>query len=137
MSRLLLILLTFATNVYAASPPSGLTQIAHQHFDTYCFDCHDSDAKKGELDLESLLTMSPKRSKQWPPLASTYALVFGLADLWTSRCFEISSRTLRLPPPRILNKSRATDAFRMTDSSDGKLVDGSGVHPVPGQAGCW
>ena len=51
MSRLLLILLTFATNVYAASPSSGLEQIAHQHFETYCFDCHDSDTKKGDFDL--------------------------------------------------------------------------------------
>ena len=55
MSRLLLVLLTFATNAYAASPSSGLKQIAHQHFETYCFDCHDDETKKGELDLIGLL----------------------------------------------------------------------------------
>ncbi|NCF88704.1 MAG: DUF1588 domain-containing protein [Verrucomicrobiaceae bacterium] len=55
MSRLLLIVITFATNVYAASPSSGLKQIAHQHLETYCFDCHDEEVKKGNLDLIGLL----------------------------------------------------------------------------------
>jgi hypothetical protein len=55
MSRLLLIVITFATNVYAASPSSGFKQIAHQHLETYCFDCHDEEVKKGNLDLIGLL----------------------------------------------------------------------------------
>ena len=38
--------------VIAQDNPGGQTL---QHFENYCFDCHDGDAKKGNLDLVSLL----------------------------------------------------------------------------------
>ena len=39
----------------AANPPeSSLGKQAMQHFEKYCFDCHDEESKKGDLDLLAL-----------------------------------------------------------------------------------
>ena len=40
-----------------AHPSSSrkLKETAFHHFENYCFDCHDGEAKKGDLDLANLL----------------------------------------------------------------------------------
>ncbi len=47
MIRALLVFILITTTAYAAD--------FRQILETHCMDCHDSDAKKGELDLESIL----------------------------------------------------------------------------------
>ena len=39
----------------AIPPDSPLGKQAMQHFEKYCFDCHDEELKKGDLDLVALL----------------------------------------------------------------------------------
>ena len=43
--------------VAEANPSTSRTfkETAFQHFENYCFDCHDGEAKKGDLDLANLL----------------------------------------------------------------------------------
>ena len=38
------------------NPSGGLEELAKGHFDRYCFDCHNKDTKKGNLDLTQLLS---------------------------------------------------------------------------------
>ncbi|MCP4846558.1 MAG: DUF1588 domain-containing protein, partial [Verrucomicrobiaceae bacterium] len=43
---------------FAEANPAASTKLkeaALEHFENYCFDCHDGEAKKGDLDLVSLL----------------------------------------------------------------------------------
>ena len=43
---------------FAKANPAALPKLeeaALEHFENYCFDCHDGEAKKGDLDLASLL----------------------------------------------------------------------------------
>jgi hypothetical protein len=53
------LLLYFFSGVFfiEANPatPLGLKEAALGQFENYCFDCHDGEAKKGDLDLVSLL----------------------------------------------------------------------------------
>ena len=53
------LLLYFFSGVFfiEANPatPLGLKEAALEQFENHCFDCHDGDAKKGGLDLVSLL----------------------------------------------------------------------------------
>ncbi|MDB4805004.1 DUF1588 domain-containing protein [bacterium] len=49
--------LIVAAPLFAKANPSRskLGEKAFQHFENYCFDCHDGEAKKGDLDLANLL----------------------------------------------------------------------------------
>ena len=49
--------LIVAAPLFAKANPSRskLGEKAFQHFENYCFDCHDGEAKKGNLDLANLL----------------------------------------------------------------------------------
>ena len=40
-----------------ASPqaPRDFAEVAQEHFEQYCFDCHDGETKKGGLDLSEVL----------------------------------------------------------------------------------
>ena len=51
-----MVLLVSVAFVGEANPrESSFGKLAMQHFENYCFDCHDGEAKKGDLDLVSLL----------------------------------------------------------------------------------
>ena len=39
----------------AKPAPREFTEMAQEHFEQYCFDCHDGETKKGNLDLTQLL----------------------------------------------------------------------------------
>jgi hypothetical protein len=39
----------------SAAPSEALTKKAMEHFETYCFSCHDEDVKKGDVDLYEAL----------------------------------------------------------------------------------
>ena len=48
----------FGSAFFAEANPSTsrtFKETAFQHFENYCFDCHDGEAKKGDLDLANLL----------------------------------------------------------------------------------
>ena len=44
-----------AFGIEAKRPPRGFAEIAQEHFEQYCFDCHDGESKKGGLDLTEVL----------------------------------------------------------------------------------
>ena len=44
-----------AFGIEAKRPPRGFAEIAQEHFEQYCFDCHDGETKKGGLDLSEVL----------------------------------------------------------------------------------
>ena len=44
-----------AFGIEAKRPPRGFAEIAQEHFEQYCFDCHDGESKKGGLDLSEVL----------------------------------------------------------------------------------
>ena len=48
----------FGSAFFAEANPSTSRKLkgtAFQHFENYCFDCHDGEAKEGDLDLANLL----------------------------------------------------------------------------------
>ena len=44
-----------AFGIEAKRPLRGFAEIAQEHFEQYCFDCHDGETKKGGLDLTEVL----------------------------------------------------------------------------------
>ncbi|MBC8326239.1 MAG: DUF1592 domain-containing protein [Verrucomicrobia subdivision 3 bacterium] len=44
-----------AFGIEAKRPPRDFAEVAQEHFEQYCFDCHDGETKKGGLDLTQLL----------------------------------------------------------------------------------
>ena len=44
-----------AFGIEAKRPPRDFAEVAQEHFEQYCFDCHDGETKKGGLDLTEVL----------------------------------------------------------------------------------
>ncbi|MDQ3622624.1 MAG: DUF1587 domain-containing protein, partial [Verrucomicrobiota bacterium] len=103
-----------ADSIDALRQPAGLSSPLHSVVDQYCADCHNSDDKKGNLDLESI----------------SLEEVPGQAQIWEKVVRRLRAR--QMPPP---GKERPEESTYIAVLSrlESSLDDAAARHPNPGR----
>ncbi|CAN5906808.1 hypothetical protein BH11VER1_BH11VER1_07820 [soil metagenome] len=136
MRRLLILFVVMGGAVFAALPPKAVLE-------RYCIDCHDSDTKKGGIDLDSILSNDiEKHPKIWetvikqlnarhmPPAGKKRPDDAGYTETVEALVSELDAHAVKFPSPgrtdtlRHLTRTEYQNAVRdlLAVNFDGKTV---------------
>jgi len=113
------VLLAAATLLCLANGLSAVEHSGSALIENYCFDCHDSDVQKGEVDLEAALGIKP--------------LVKNM-DLWRTVIARVENSDMppkKKPQPKPEEKKRLLKWFdREINHFDYSQIDNPGYEPI-------